>query len=239
MIQDPSKDLTLIVYNSPSAPRYLKLNKQLLKGLSIVIPLLTIIFLGVAFIYSMYLKNQIIALKSSEPKIIANLKSQVSELNGTIESLQKQTLSLTQKISKGTSSTDSNGVLNLFTIPIGIEDLRANELLKIENMKIAHTENQITLNFDLANNSTDKLSGYLFVTQFQENIVQFYPNSELNEKNLKLEYSQGEYFSFSRFRPTIATFSKVSKRSARYKIYIFSRTGNLLAYKQVGPYNID
>ena len=239
MIQDPSKDLTLIVYNSPSAPRYLKLNKGLLRGLSIVIPLLTISFLGAAFLYSMFLKNQIVELRSSEPKVIAQLKEQVGELNTSIMALQKQNQSLTQKIAKGTSGSDSNSVLNFFTIPIGIEDLRASELLKIENIKISHTPQDISLSFDLANNSEDKLSGYLFVTQYQENIVQTYPNSDLNEKNLKLEYSQGEYFSFSRFRPTIAKFSKISKKSARYKIYIFSRTGNLLGYKQVGPYNID
>ena len=57
MIQDPSKDLTLIVYNTPKPPKYLKVNKKLIKTLFILIPFMVITSITFTFIYSMLLKN--------------------------------------------------------------------------------------------------------------------------------------------------------------------------------------
>ena len=74
MIQDQSKELTLIVYNSPKPPRYLKLNKKLIRTLSVVIPLLTIFLLSIAFLYSMFLKNKLNDLRAKEPKVIQDLR---------------------------------------------------------------------------------------------------------------------------------------------------------------------
>lgn len=239
MIQDPSKELTLIVYNTPKPPKYLKLNKGLIKSLIIIIPLLVISSISISFLYSIYLKNRVNELKSKEPKVIAELKNETDTLKKIISTLKKDNIILTKKLSIGSTAETSTSSLGLFTTPLGIEDLREKELLKIEGLKINSKPNKIEFSFNLANNSPEKLSGYLFVVQYQGNQIQFYPNYDLSEKNLRLEYSKGESFSFSRFRPTIASFTKTSKASARYKIYIFSRTGNLLAYKQPGPFNIE
>ena len=187
----------------------------------------------------MFLKNKLNDLRAKEPKVIQDLRKTKKDLQETIQTLSSQNQNLTQKLSRGTLQETTNTVLNFFTAPIGMEDLRAKELLKIDNIKLKSEKNGVELNFDLANNSVDKLSGYLFVIQYQKNLIQFYPTAELNEKNLRLEFSQGEYFAFSRFRPTIAKFSKLLKSSSRYKIFIFSKTGDLLGYKQVGPYNVD
>lgn len=46
MIQDPSKELTLIVYNTPKPPKYIKLNKGLIKVLIFIIPLIIIVSIG-------------------------------------------------------------------------------------------------------------------------------------------------------------------------------------------------
>ncbi|MAX66538.1 MAG: hypothetical protein CME66_06350 [Halobacteriovoraceae bacterium] len=241
MIQDPSKELTLIVYNTPKPPRYLRVKKRLIKTMITVIPLLVISSILLSFLYSMYLKNQLNQLKSREPLLINQLKSEKEELANSLSKLKKNNLILTQKLSKGSTAETSNSALALFTTPLGLEDLRSKELIKIENLKLNTNGQRIKLNFDLANNSPDnsKLSGFISVLQFQDNTIQYYPSYELSQKNLRMEYSQGESFSFSRFRPTTATFKKLIKSSAKYKIFIFSRTGNLLVYKQIGPYNIE
>ena len=128
----------------------------------------------------------------------------------------------------------------MFTAPLGLQDVRNKELIIIKDVKI-ESGAKIKINFNLENNSPgqEKLSGYLSVIQYQGNMIQFYPTYELSQRNLRLEYTQGESFGFSRFRPTSAEFKKVSKLSTRYKIFIFSRTGDLMAFKQLGPYNIE
>ena len=240
MIRNPSKNLTLIVYNSPKSPRYLKINKKLLSSL-ILVPLLVISTITVSILYSMFLKNQVIELKSSEPKIIKDLKEKNKELSSQLDSTNKNNKILTQKLSLGSSSESTISSFRLFTPPLGIVDLREKDLLKIDNILLKNENNIVELHFNLANNSlnNDKLSGYITVVQFQKNSMYYYPAYELSEKNLRLEYSKGESFSFSRFRPTVARFPLINKSSVRYKIYIFSKTGDLIAYKQAGPFNID
>jgi len=240
MIQDPSKDLTLIVYNTPKPPKYLKVNKTLIKTLFILIPFMVITSITFSFFYSMVLKNKIISLKSEVPKEILDLKKSNTLLATQLADIQKTNKNLVSKLSKGSGAETSLSSMGLFTAPLGLQDLRSKELVLIKDVKI-ETGKKIKINFNLENNSSgqEKLSGYINVIQYQGNLIQFYPAYELSQRNLRLEYTQGESFGFSRFRPTSAEFQKLSKLSTRYKIFIFSRTGDLLAFKQLGPYNIE
>lgn len=241
MIQNPSKELTLIVYDSPKSPKYFKINKAIIKSLIVIIPLLVITSISISFIYSMFLKNQVNDLRSEEPEIIMTLKSQTEILSKQIETLTSENKLLTTKLSLGSSKETPLSDFGLFTAPVGMKDLRDEKLLDIKNLAVENTENKTIIKFDLANNSptNEKLAGYISIIQYQGNLIHFYPNYELGVKNLRLDFSNGESFSFSRFRPTIAEFKKISKISARFKIYIFNRTGDLIAYRQVGPYNIN
>lgn len=240
MIQSPSKEVTVIVYDTPKPPKYYRLNKSFIRTLLIAIPLLTIFSISVSLLYSIFLKNKISRITSSEPQRILDLQEVIQKQKSDIDVLSKTNALITEKLSKGTGSETSVSALGLFTVPVGIQDLRAKELVKIEQVELK-SEGAIKLSFNLENNSPngEKLSGYLNVIQFQGNLIQYYPNTELPQKNLRLEYSEGESFGFTRFRPTEAIFENISKKSAKYKIFIFSRTGDLLAYKQLGPFNID
>lgn len=239
MIQDQSKDLTLIVYDTPKPPKYLKLNKKLINYLFIIIPILVISSISISFLYSMYLKKKVNELRSKEPQLILDLKTEIDDLKTNIKSLKKNNSILTQKLSQGSSQESNLATFNLFNIPPGLEDLRNQELLRIENYEVSSTQNEIIFKFNLANNSPSKLSGYITVVQYQGELTQFYPQYELSEKHLRFEFAKGESFGFSRFRPTIAKFKKYSNSSVKYKIYIFTRTGNLIEFKQTGPYNIE
>ena len=235
MIQSQSKEVTLIVYDTPKPPRYFKLNKGLIKTLVILIPLMVVTSITLSFMYSIFLKTRISELRSSEPRRITELKKERALLTQQLTEVKKTNAAITDKLSRGSSNETSVSALGLFTVPLGIQDL-----IKIEDIKVK-TDSKIKLEFNLANNTSpnEKLSGYISVIQYQGRIIQFYPSYELSAKNLRLEYNSGESFGFTRFRPTVASFDKVSGTSAKYKIYIFSRTGDLLAYKQLGPFNIE
>lgn len=240
MIQDPSKDVTLIVYNTPKPPKYLKVNKRLIKTLFILIPFMVITSIGFSFFYSTILKNKIVSMKSKVPKEILDLKTKNATLISQLAEIKKTNKNLISKLSLGSTTETSLSSMGLFTVPLGLKDLRSKELVKVKDVKISSGK-KIKLNFNLENNSPgqEKLSGYISVIQYQGNHIQFYPSYELSQRNLRLEYTQGESFGCSRFRPTVAEFSKVTNLSTRYKIFIFSRTGDLLAFKQLGPYNIE
>lgn len=239
MIQNPSKELTFIVYQGPKTPKYIKINRTILRVLVIVIPTLVIGSIGLSFLYSMVLKNKVNELKSREPEIIASLQSETDKLKGEITGLKKENKLLTNKLSLGPTKETVASALNLFTVPLGIKDLSENNLLNLKNLQVENTPKETIVKFDLENNTTEKLSGYITVVQYQGNMIQYSPNYELGVKNLRLDFSKGESFSFSRFRPTLIKFKKLSNVSARFKIFIFNRAGDLISYRQIGPYNID
>lgn len=241
MIKSPSKELTLIIYNTPKPPRYIRVNKGLLKSLVIVVPVFIILSISLSFLYSAFLKNKINVIKSKEPEIIEALNSKNKNLLKQIYTLKKANKELTTKLSQPIETNSSASSLYFFTPPVGMKDLRDKELVKFENISVTSNSKNVVLKFNLSNNSPqgDKLSGYISVVQYQGSVVQFYPEYDLSQKNMKLEFSKGESFSFSRFRPTEVVTKKLSTLSTKYKVYIFSRTGDLLVYKQLGPFNVD
>ena len=242
MIQDPSKELTLIVYNTPKPPKYIKLNKGLIKVLIFTIPIIIILSFASSLFSSAYMKRKLEEVKSKEPEIILQLKKDKKNIASELEILKLTNMSLTKKISSGATSTASPlNIMALFTTPLGFEDQRKDELAKLENMNNDIVNNNVLFKFDLINNKQDetKLSGFVNIIQYHSDGITYYPSYELSIDSPRLEYSKGESFTVSRFRPVIAEFSKPKGNSVWYKIFIFSRTGNLLAYKKAGPFQLQ
>lgn len=70
--------------------------------------------------------------------------------------------------------------------------------------------------------------------------ITYYPAVKFVSEKMLIDYSTGESFFVSRFRPVIAEFKRPAQTSsARYKIYIFSRSGNLLSFILTDPFEID
>jgi hypothetical protein len=242
MIQDPSKELTLIVYNTPKPPKYIKLNKGLIKVLIFTIPLIVIVSIGSSLISSVYMKRKLENVRSKEPEIILQLKKEKEELAQEVKALKSTNITLTQKISAGGKGTVSPlNLMAMFTTPLGFEDRRGDNLAKLENINSDQVNKNILFKFDLINNKQDtsKLSGYVTIVQYHTDGISYYPSYELSVESPRLEYSQGESFTVSRFRPVIAEFAKPNGNNVWYKIFIFSRTGNLLAYKKAGPFQLN
>ncbi|MBD63934.1 MAG: hypothetical protein CME62_01905 [Halobacteriovoraceae bacterium] len=242
MIQDPSKEVTLIVYNTPAPPKYIKINKRLIRYILMVVPALIIIFLAGSLFYSIYLKNKVSELKALEPQIKSQLDDQKSEYEKQISELEKTNKELTNKISRGSTTNQStSSLMGLFVTPIGAKDLRSENAATISNTKVEVSGNKIKfiINFLKNESYNQKVSGKLTVIQYQGNMIQYWPEGDPNEKNLKLEFSSGQIFGMNRSVVKEAEFNKVSDASARYKVYLFSNTGDLIFYQQLGPFNIE
>jgi len=241
-IQNPSKDLTLIVYNSPKPPKYIKINKGLMRSLIIAIPILVITSIIFSIITSVYMKQKLETAKSHEPEVIIQLREETGILKSETEALKKVNEALMQKISKGANVDASlSGLLALFAAPIGFTDSRGLERTKIENMSNSVLGNKVIFKFDLLNNTGagKRLSGYITIIQHHYSGLSVYPAHDIKMDSPQLQYSEGESFVVSRFRPVIAEFPKPLGSTVWYKIFIYSRTGDLLAYKTSGPHEIQ
>jgi hypothetical protein len=244
MIQDPSKELTLVVYDSPKPPKYLKINKVIIRVLIFLIPVVIILSVAFSLFTSVYLKQKLEMAKSQEPEIILKLREVVSTSENEIEALNKTNSQLIQKISTGqaTATSDEMGNLfNLFSIPLGFEDNRPKENAKLENMSNDILKDKMLFKFDILNNQAgdEKLAGFISIVQYHKDGLSFYPNYDLSLENPNLIFSKGESFVVSRFRPVIAEFKKPKGSVVWYKVYIFSQTGNLIAFKKAGPFTLD
>lgn len=242
MIQDPSKDLTLIIYNTPRPPKYIKINKVLVKSLLFIIPFMVILSVTSSLFTSFYMKRKLEVAQSSEPEKIKELKSEKDTLEEKILLLEKSNTELTNKISSGaTSSGLAASQLALFNTPLGFEDLREKKLAKIDNFSNKLSNGKLTFKFDLMNNQEgdQKLSGFITIIQYHGLGLSLYPTIVLNQNGPVLQYSQGESFYVSRFRPVIAEFTvPQNTTSVWYKIFIFSRTGNLISMESTQEYSL-
>ena len=243
MIQKPTKDLTLIVYNTPKPPKYIQINKGMLKALLFTIPTLVIISVAFSLFTSFFMKRKLEAVKSKEPQMILDLRNHNQELTDDIEKLKKSNEELAKKIAKGAQAVGTaSSLLSMIKTPLGFEDFREKNLSRVENFSHQAMNNKIVFKFDLINNSTNeaRLSGYITVLQYHSYGVNFYPNLSLNSDSQFIQYNKGESFTVSRFRPVIAEFP-VPANSANvwYKVYIFSREGNLLSINSTKEYPLN
>ena len=194
---------------------------------------------------SVYMKRKLENARSQEPEIILSLKKEKTLLAKKVVLLETTNETLTKKISQGKTgigvTANLTNIMALFTAPLGFEDKRAEKLAKLENMTNDSVGNKLLFKFDILNNIVTgiKLAGYITIVQYHRNGLSFYPQYDLSADSPSLEFSKGESFTVSRFRPVIAEFPKPVGTNVWYKIFIFSRTGNLLAFRKAGPFQIN
>lgn len=243
MIQEPSKDLTLIVYNTPKPPKYIQINKGMLKTLLFAIPALIVVSIAFTLFTSFFMKRKLEAVRSKEPQMILDLKQQTLKLSAKIESLELSNKELTQKIAQGPQAVGTaSSLLALIKTPLGFEDYQDKKMARVENFSHQTSSNKVVFKFDLINNlnGDERLSGYITVVQFHSYGTNFYPNLSLNSDSQFIQYNKGESFTVSRFRPVIAEFPlPANSANVWYKVYIFSREGNLLSINSTKEFPLN
>jgi hypothetical protein len=138
------------------------------------------------------------------------------------------------------SPTIAYDIFNNVKRPIGFKDLTTQNLVKVDNVQFSQNQRGATVNFDLINNASEtKITGYALVVQrAHDGQVSFYPSHPAYLNVTKVPYNIGEQFGFSRMRPVVAAFRHKYLGSNTFTILIFTRAGDLLLKKEVGPYEI-
>jgi hypothetical protein len=137
-------------------------------------------------------------------------------------------------------SANSYDIFNNVKRPIGFKDLTNQNLVKVDNVQYSQNQRGTTVNFDLINNASEtKITGYALVVQRgHEGQVAFYPSHPAYINVSKVPYNIGEQFGFSRMRPVVASFKNKYLGANTFTILIFTRAGDLLLKKEVGPFEI-
>lgn len=237
MIGNKSNDITLIVYNTPSPPKCIKVKKSVIRMVIVIIPLIVLISTGITLYITSNLKRLEIDTLRAQPKLINKLKAELATANQQLEQTNALNKELSFKVSQG-SPTIGVGA-SIFKIPLGFTDKSEQLLAKTSNTNFEVKNNFAEIKFDLINNGEPgtKLSGYIFVIQVNGSNLQFYPDNILSTKDYLLKFNSGEAFTASRFRPVIAKFKVMDKeQDLHYKAFIFSRTGDLILQKVFGPF---
>lgn len=227
MINTSSKDYTVVIHDTPNPPRFFKVNKNVLKitfALIIASTFLSILF---SLAYTTYIQNKVERSKNTVPKEILLLKEQLKKVNLKLKEEVKLTKDLQYKISN--TSKDESNINSLIPLPLGFKDLRTLTNASVENITTNTQKNKTILKFDIFNNTKEgvRLSGYIYVFKLSTGTIQSYPKQGYDGYQL----TNGESFVISKFRPTRIVFNKSNEKSL-YKIFVFSRTGDLLDYKE-------
>ncbi|HLT23084.1 MAG TPA: hypothetical protein VKZ84_06565, partial [Bacteriovoracaceae bacterium] len=98
----------------------------------------------------------------------------------------------------------------------------------------------VHLDFHILNSNQDsRISGHALVFLVSKNQFMAYPEISTSSLIEGIKYTQGEAFSVTRLRPTLATFSLPAADTAKFIVYIFSREGDLLLMKETQEFKME
>lgn len=229
-----------IIYNG-ATPKFLRVNFSFLSKAIFILPLLATTIITGLSIYIFALDNKIKVMKSSQPAFIKNLQNKNQVLEQKYNAIELENFALKRKIAKG-GTPNYVEFLSLVQKPLAMGDHRFKKLIELESPLIKTENNTIYFSFNIRNTSEaqeSKIAGYASVIQIQGSTLTYYPQYKMDANALYLHYDKGERFTVSKFRPLIASFPKLSSSPVLYKVIIFDREGNLMLYKEFGPFNTD
>jgi hypothetical protein len=171
-------------------------------------------------------------------------RGKIKALENEIQSLQKNINELTQRLSRASTEQPSQGqtspLLMVVKRPVGMQDLVAQNRVRLEQINLEQATNKLSLKFQLISNSPDtKVTGHILVFMLSKAGLAVYPTGANEQLTTGVEFSSGEPFSVSRLRPTSADFLfRPGTESVRFMIYIFSKQGDLLLGKETDNYQL-
>ncbi|MFN8369323.1 MAG: hypothetical protein U0T83_01725 [Bacteriovoracaceae bacterium] len=252
MIEQPSKDLTFIVFDNQKSAKFIKFNKKKFYTFFVTIPFVFFltVFILINIIHFISKKPTMLAKKQSNE--VLTLQNRNKEMALEMKKILKENEELLQKI---TAISTMSKVEQMQPAPIPVPDLTANQpstlplpqyvktipnsknltnnsFLKTKDMDVKLDARSISLVFSFINThpQNEKISGYFIVTMQSKSGILFYPQNIFNKESGSAQFSQGESFMISRLRPVDANFSKITEniKDLTFKIYVFNRTGDLL-----------
>lgn len=229
-IETISNEISIVIYDNPLPPKYIKLKKKFIKQTLVYIPLFLIFSFTSLFFWGFYRKNQ--ELKHQSIPVENNLDESLSVKNFKIEieEIKKINQELTEKISKQSISSPDEPFLLGIKRPFGMQNLIASNSVSVDQFNFEIISNQINLKFQILSTIPEtKIMGHVHVVLVSEHGTQYYPFQPSSILNEGIKFSAGEPFSVSRLRPTNAVFNlKQIPQEMYFIIYIFNRVGDLL-----------
>jgi hypothetical protein len=240
-IQKSSHEVSIVIYDAPLPPRYIRFSKNFIRTLFVATPLIIGIILFAFFAYG--LGNR---LKTTGVPNLPSIKSldetKIQSLEQELESLKKSTALLQDKLSTDSSgATPSDGpYLMSIRRPYGMQNLVAENRISLGQLEYIQEKDKTLFNFQIiSSNPETKVTGHIIVFMVSKGGLVAYPPNTNSELELGIKYSLGETFAVSRLRPTKAEFAVTPiGESVKFVVYIFSREGDLLIIKESESYKI-
>ncbi len=238
-IEKISNEISIVIYDNPLPPKYIKIKKKFIKQFIFYLPLFLIsLFIGLFFLG--------IVQKYSSPPQSAHNNNQESkslqefqQLKTEINELKTLNNDLNQKLNKQSFPLDDTFLLGIKR-PYGMQNLTSGQSVSVDQFNLSLEGEKLSFKFQILSTVPEtKIMGHILVAMISQSGVQYYPQQELSSFTEGIKFSSGEPFSVSRLRPTNATFNvKSNNENVSFIIYIFNRLGDLLLIKQTDPFKI-
>jgi hypothetical protein len=237
--RSPNK-ISLILYEQKNVPRYIEIDKRLLRLILFIMPLITLVSLSLLIGGVIYFKKGKQDVVYQESKELNDLKDSQDSLNREKEQLLKEIDELQSRLSSAptmasTTEGPGNALFQLIRTSNGYKDLTAEKLLSIQEIKTVKEINDLMFSFTMANSTPEEktIAGHAIVIMRTNDTLQIYPTSGLSPE-LQFPYNNGETFSFTRLRPVNARFNlPANVTDLTFRILIFSRTGDLIYHQLI------
>lgn len=236
-IKTKSTYIDIITHQLNQRPKLFRVSKLALNTFLYFIPALFLFSIISLLLIGVYFQEIKINTVKKESAALSQIKKEKKELETKIINIRAENIILQKKLL--TPTADSLAItLGLFTPIPGQKDLSGQGKSQIDNFVIKRSENILSFNFNITNltNGKEKLSGYIFGVAKSKNALYVYPEDALSNDKIHLSFNQGESFGTYRFRPSTIKFSIPNNIPIDiYEIFIFSRTGDLLAKRVYSP----
>ena len=257
MLFKQNHKVTFVMYQDQKVARAFQFDKRKLKFIFTTIPIL--LALSVFTILTLLIRGnkseiEIIrppppssrvlpvtpAKTSTAPKVSSQDQLENREWKDQLAHMKE----LNQQYKKQLSAAQMKrqAILPLFDLPQGYRNLVDQKWLRVTNIDIKFLPQKVLFHFNIINakqNGT-KLFGHIVVAMGHENRISLYPPAKVSFGQTVTSFNQGETFTISRFRRVESYFNdSLDKNSqAMFKIFIFSKTGDIIYYQTVGPVEV-
>ena len=241
-IQQSGNVVSIVIYDAPLPPRYLKFSKKFIRTLFIVVP----VSLGLIFL-TLLLIGLGGRLKDTPapglPTVLTEEDSKVTELETEMKALQESNKQLQDKLSsQGTvgAATAEEPFLMGIKKPYGMQNFLGENRVSLDQFELVQDQNKTALKFQIiSTNPETRVAGHVLVYMISVSGLMAYPVEATAAIGGGVKYSMGEPFAVSRLRPTNAEFAHhLSGESVKFVIYIFSREGDLLLIKETESFKV-
>lgn len=242
-IQQSGHEVSIVIYDAPLPPRYLKFSKKFIRTLFVVVPLaLGLLFFGLLlFGLGSRIKD---APAPSLPVIVSDEESKLLALENEISGLKESNKQLQDKLSgQGTlvsEGTTEEPFLMGIKKPYGMQNLMSQNKVSLDQFELNQDSSKTALKFQIiSKNPETKVTGHILVFMISESGLMIYPSNANTSLDGGVKFSMGEPFSVSRLRPTNAEYPiRLNSGTVKFVVYIFSREGDLLLIKETETYKV-